>query len=155
MDWERYDVSRFVDPGCSSPEEGYYSVEVPDGVKRTATIKADLEHLVAGQELDHAIFLFHAPPYETDLDRADLDDHWVDHVPMDVHVGSIAIRRFIEARHPRITLHGHVHESARLTGRWYQKMGFTSALSAAHDGPELAIVRFDPRHPEHAERELR
>ena len=23
-DWERYDVSRYVDPGCVSPEEGYY-----------------------------------------------------------------------------------------------------------------------------------
>ncbi len=42
----------------------------------------------------------------------------VDHVPLDVHVGSIAIRRFIEARQPLAALHGHVHESARLTGAW-------------------------------------
>ena len=27
-DWERYDVSRFVDPGCISPEEGVRSVAV-------------------------------------------------------------------------------------------------------------------------------
>ena len=27
-DWERYDVSRFVDPGCISPEEGWRSVPV-------------------------------------------------------------------------------------------------------------------------------
>jgi Icc-related predicted phosphoesterase len=160
-DWERYDVSRFVDPGCSSPEGGYYSVDIPDRVKRTATIKDDLEHLAterAGgkdEELvERAIFLFHAPPYDTALDRADLDDQWVDHVPMDVHVGSIAIRRFIDARHPRITLHGHVHEAPRLTGRWYERLGATHAFTAAHDGLELAVVRFDPAEPERARREL-
>lgn len=42
------------------------------------------------------------------------------YAPMDVHVGSIALRRFIEARQPLLTLHGHVHESARLTGSWHQ-----------------------------------
>ena len=30
-DWERYDVSRYVDPGCVSPEEGMRSVPIsPD-----------------------------------------------------------------------------------------------------------------------------
>ena len=78
----------------------------------------------------------------------------MDHVPLDVHVGSIAIRRFIEARQPRLTLHGHVHESARLTGSWQDRIGRTVCLSAAHDGPELALVRFDLDRPEEATREL-
>jgi len=42
-----------------------------------------------------------------------------------------------------VTLHGHVHESARLTGAWQDRIGRTVCLSAAHDGPELALVRFD------------
>ena len=71
----------------------------------------------------------------------------VDHVPLDVHVGSIAVRRFIEARQPRLTLHGHVHESARLTGSWRDRIGRTLMLGAAHDGPELALVRFDLERP--------
>ena len=37
--------------------------------------------------------------------------------------GSIAIERFIEDRQPLLTLHGHVHESARLTGSWQEKIG--------------------------------
>jgi Icc-related predicted phosphoesterase len=78
----------------------------------------------------------------------------VDHAPVDVHVGSIAIRRFIETRQPLVTLHGHIHESARLTGSWRQQIGRTWALSAAHDGAELALVRFDPREPANATREL-
>ena len=68
--------------------------------------------------------------------------------------GSIAIKRFIEARQPRITLHGHVHESPRLTKTWKQRLGRTWAFTAAHDGPELALVRFDPTAPAEATREL-
>jgi hypothetical protein len=78
----------------------------------------------------------------------------VDHVPLDVHVGSIAVRRFIEARQPWLTLHGHVHESARLTGAWRDRILGTPMLSAAHDGPELALVRFDLERPETASRSL-
>ena len=88
------------------------------------------------------------------LDRAALDGVAVEHAPLDLHIGSIAIRRFIEARQPRLTLHGHVHESARLTGAWQQRIGRTLCLSAAHDGPELALVRFDLDDPDQATREL-
>jgi Icc-related predicted phosphoesterase len=153
-DWERYDVSRYVDPGCVSPEEGRRTVPVPPNEARFRTIAQDLEDLAGDRDVSRAIFLFHAPPYKTALDRAALDGQMVDHVPLDVHVGSIAIERFIRARGPRVTLHGHVHESARLTGRWSDRIGDTVMLGAAHDGPELALVRFDPDEPERAEREL-
>jgi len=153
-DWERYDVSRHVDPGCVSPEEGYRSVAVPVYKVRYATIREDLEHLAGDDDLSRAVFLFHAPPYQTALDRAALDGKHIDHVPLDVHVGSIAIQRFIEARQPLLTLHGHVHESTRLTGSWRDRIGHTHALSAAHEGPELALVRFDLDELERATREL-
>ena len=93
-------------------------------------------------------------PLPENVDRAALDGVTVDHAPVDVHVGSIAVRRFIESRQPRVTLHGHVHESARITGAWSDRIGRTILLGAAHDGPELALVRFDPRAPEGATREL-
>jgi Icc-related predicted phosphoesterase len=153
-DWERYDVSRFVDPGSVSPEEGRRSVPRPAQEIRYATIQADLERLAGTDDLFRAIFLFHSPPYQTLLDRAALDGKRVDHVPLDVHVGSIAIQRFIASRQPLITLHGHVHEAARLTGAWRDRIGRTYLFSAAHDGPELALVRFDPDAPERATREI-
>jgi Icc-related predicted phosphoesterase len=100
------------------------------------------------------VCLFHAPPYDTGLDRAALDGRMVDHAPLDVHVGSVAIRRLIEERQPLVTLHGHIHESARLTGTWREQIGRTHCFSAAHDGPELALVRFDPADPAQATRTL-
>jgi Icc-related predicted phosphoesterase len=153
-DWERYDVSRYVDPGCIAPEEGAHSVPVPDSESRDATIKADLERLAGRDDLSRAVFLFHSPPYQTNLDRAGLDGQTIDHVPLDVNVGSIAVRRFIETRQPLLTLHGHVHESARITGSWRDRIGRTYAFSAAHDGPELALVRFSPENLDASTRDL-
>ncbi len=153
-DWERYDVSRYVDPGAVSPEEGMRTLPVSPQEMRYATIKEDLENLAGSAETDNLIFLFHSPPYETKLDRAPLDGMKVDHVPLDVHVGSIAIRRFVEDRQPLLTLHGHVHDSARLTGSWKDRLGRTHMFTAAHDGPELALVSFDLENLEDAQREL-
>lgn len=153
-DWERYDVSRFVDPGCISPEEGFRTVPAPESCIRYGTIQDDLQRLAGHNDLQRAIFLFHSPPYQTTLDRAALDHRFVDHVPLDVHVGSVAIRRFIEQHQPWLTLHGHIHESARITGHWQERIGNTFCFGAAHDGPELALVRFDLEHPENATREL-
>jgi Icc-related predicted phosphoesterase len=154
-DWERYDVSRYVDPGCVPPEQGWHSVPADTRERRPPTIKDDLERLVEAAPLDRAVLLFHTPPYRTSLDRAALDGVRVDGVPLDVHVGSIAVRRLIEVRQPLLTLHGHIHESARLTGAWQDRIGRTVLLSAAHDGPELALIRFDLERPAEAIRELR
>lgn len=153
-DWERYDVSRYVDPGCTSPEEGSRTVEVDATEIRYGTIEKDLAALTADENMERLVLLMHTPPYQTLLDRAGLDGRMVDHVPLDVHIGSIAVKRLIEKRQPWLTLHGHVHESARLTGAWKEKLGRTLAIGAAHDGPELSLVRFDLEDPTAAEREL-
>jgi Icc-related predicted phosphoesterase len=153
-DWERYDVSRYVDPGCISPEEGQRTVPADPGDVKWGTIQNDLAILVNGDPLQRGIFLMHTPPYDTPLDRAALDGKSYEHVPLDVHIGSIAVRRFIEQKQPLLTLHGHVHESTRLTGEWKTQIGRTVCINGAHDGPELAIVHFNPESPAQAMREL-
>jgi len=150
-DWEKYDVSRFVDPGCTHPGEGMRTIP-PGYDPEYDNIRQDLDKLSGEEALDRAIFLFHSPPYNTPLDRAALDGMMVDYVPLDVHVGSIAIQRFIEQRQPRITLHGHVHEASRLTGTWSSTKGDTRMYTAAWDGSGLAVVKFDPADPGHAVR---
>ena len=153
-DWEKYDVSRYVDPGCVAPEDGSHSKEVDKKKMQFLTIKKDLELLTQGENLSKAIFLFHSPPYKTNLDRAALDGKMIDYVPLDVHIGSIAIQRFIEEKQPLITLHGHVHESASITAYWSDRIGDTFCFSAAHHGKELALVKFSPENPASAIREL-
>ena len=153
-DWERYDVSIYVDPGCVSPEQGVRTIGVSEYDVKYMTIAEDLDSLTIGDNLDRAVFLFHAPPYNTKLDLAALAGKMIDHVPLDPHVGSIAIRRFIESRQPFLTLHGHVHESASLTGCWQDRIGNTLLFSAAHDGPELSLIEFQLENTETATRIL-
>lgn len=153
-DWEKYDVSRFVDVGCVSPLHGFRSVPKSADAIKYETIKKDLNELTKAKDMNKTIMLFHSPPYKTKLDRAALDGQMVDHAPLDVHVGSIAIKEFIREKQPWLTLHGHVHESAGITGSWQQQLGNTLAISAAHDEEELALVVFDLRKIDKAERLL-
>ena len=153
-DWERYDISRYTDPGSIPPEEGRFSLPVDRCEMANTTIKKELSLLVHDAIMDQAIFLFHAPPYQTSLDRANLDKSKVEGVPLDVHVGSLAVREMIESHQPLLTMHGHVHESPRLTGCWRDRIGRTHLFSAAHDGPELAVVKFDLEALDQASRHL-
>ena len=146
-DWEKYDVSRYVDVGSIPPDAGFRTVDVEPMELKWGTIKRDLEQLFDDQNLSRHICLFHSPPYKTKLDRADLDDRTIDHAPMDVHVGSIAIKVFIERYQPFLTIHGHVHESTSITGSWDDKLGKTIMLNPAHYKPELSVIRFDLEQP--------
>jgi Icc-related predicted phosphoesterase len=153
-DWERYDVSRYTDPGCISPEEGIHSCPVPASELKYSTIALDLDKLVDEDAMERTVMLFHSPPYGTNLDYSASGGKMVESVPIDLHIGSIAIRRFIEQRQPLLTLHGHIHEAARLSSSWRDRIGRTHAFSAAHDGPELALIRFDLDDLSLATREL-
>ena len=146
-------MSRYIDPGCVPPTEGFRTADVDENIE-FATIQKDLELLTEGKDMENAVFLFHSPPYKTFLDRAALDGQMIDHVPLDLHVGSIAIKRFIEKNQPLLSMHGHIHESSRITGHWRQKIGRTELFNGAHDGPELCLIRFDLENPEKARRYL-
>lgn len=148
-DWELYDVSRYVDPGCVHPTEGKRSVD-PGRDIEFSSIKKDLEKLTSEQDLSNAIFLFHSPPYKTNLDRAALDNMFFDHIPLDVNIGSIAIREFIEEQQPLVCLHGHVHESTRITGEWQEKLNNTYCFNAASEQNKFSIVIFEPKSPNEA-----
>jgi len=153
-DWERYDVSRYVDPGSISPEEGKRSVDIDLKKERYRTISEDLLELSKKSDPKKTIYLFHSPPYKTNLDRADLDNKTTDHVKFDVNVGSIAIKRFIDKKNPFLTLHGHVHESSKLTGLWREKFGVTYSFSAAYEGKKLAAIFFDTDNLNNAFRKI-
>ncbi len=153
-DWERYDVSRYVGIGAVAPDKGTRTVEISNYKEKYTTIKDDLEELSKDSPPEKTIYLFHSPPYDTSLDRAALDDKVIDHAPVDNHVGSVAIKRFIENSEPFLTLHGHVHETVDITGEWKEKIGNSFCFTGTHSGKELALVRFDTEKPENASRTL-
>ncbi len=145
-DWEKFDISQQVPPGCISPIKGFISVK-PEKNLETTTIQKDLEKLTHNDELHNTVFLFHSPPYNTCLDRAALDKQVIDHTPLDVHVGSVAIKSFLKKKQPLLSMHGHIHESSRITGKYFDKIGKTLALNGSTDSSKLCLVRFDLENP--------
>jgi uncharacterized protein len=150
-DWERWDVSKETGPDCIAPGKGFYSMP-PDHDPENVNIQIEIQKLTGNDNLEFGIFLFHSPPYMSELDRAEITEEKQELTS--IPVGSKAIRDFIEEKQPYITMHGHIHESARITGGWRQRTGRTWSFSAAHDGPELAVVKFDLQDPFTASRRL-
>ena len=152
-DWDRFDISKEIESGSISPVNGFHSLP-PDHDPENDTIENDLKLLVNDDNLEFGVFLFHSPPYQTSLDYAQLHKNSSDKTSSFLNVGSKAIRNFIDEKHPYITMHGHIHESARITGEWKQTIGRTLSFSAAHDGTELALIKFDLNDPFSVSRRL-
>jgi Icc-related predicted phosphoesterase len=68
--------------------------------------------------MDNAIYIFHNPPANLDLD--------VTHNGR--NVGSKAEYAFLNENQPKISLHGHIHESPDNSGKWCSKLGKTICI---------------------------
>lgn len=141
-DWDRFDISKKIEIGCIVPADGYHSLP-PDHDPENDTIQNDLQVLTSDDNMEFSVFLFHSPPYLTMLDHATLHTIDPDQQSAIINAGSKAIRGFIDEKQPYVTMHGHIHESTRITGEWKQAIGRTWSFSAAHDGPELAVIKFE------------
>ncbi len=79
------------------------------------------------------ILVAHAPPHDTALDR----------LPTVAHpIGSRAVRDFILRHRPRCGLHGHIHESPRVSGTYRDVVGETLCINPGQ-GRELHAVTFE------------
>jgi uncharacterized protein len=65
----------------------------------------------------------HAPPSDTKLDV----------IHNKAHVGSKAIRRFIEEEQPVLALSGHIHESSEISGSYQDRIGSTICMNPGSD----------------------
>lgn len=104
-----------------------------DWEKREREIRKDLEALARKVNMGKAVFVFHAPPFNTKLDM----------VYNGSHVGSRAVREFIEKHQPLVTLHGHIHESPRVSGNYEEMIGNT--LSINPGSANIVLVDLEKR----------
>jgi Icc-related predicted phosphoesterase len=100
------------------------------------TIKEDLDNMGAKSNPAKTIYIFHSPPFNTGLDLTSRN----------IHVGSTAIRNFIEEKQPMLTLHGHIHESPLVSGVWKEKIGNTICINPGSSSMlnKLHYVTFEP-----------
>lgn len=119
-DWEKKDSKGAKMPPQLSPE-ALRSVPEEKG-----TVREDMEGLAALSDPGKTIYVIHAPPFGTNLDITSSGQH----------VGSAAIREFIEKHAPLATLHGHIHESPEMSGSWMDVLGATVCVNAGSAYPK-------------------
>ena len=125
-DWERYDVSRYVDPGCVSPEEGRRSVA---GRPRRGEAGDDPEGPRASCRRPRSVAGGVPVPHAARTGRSSTGPPWTARwwttCPSTSTWAASRCGGSSRRASRCLTLHGHVHESARLTGSWQDRIGRT------------------------------
>lgn len=103
--------------------------------KEKGTIGDDLKKLKKLSNPERTIYVIHDPPYNTHLDMTSTGEH----------VGSKAIKEFINKEQPLLTIHGHIHESHIVSGSWKEKIGKTISINVGsnHLDNKLHLVLID------------
>ncbi len=126
-DYERRDDTSSTIPPQKNPSyirsenkgEKLIAVNPYQYLREKETIDEDLSRLQKPHDSQKTIYIMHSPPFDTQLDR----------IEGGKKCGSISIRKFIEKSQPLLTLHGHIHESPKLTGSYIDRIGNTLSIN--------------------------
>lgn len=141
-DRARKDTADFEHP----KQIGKQYLSTPNGFKRLEdwfsyvgtlpTIEDELRNLVKPSNMNNSVYIFHNPPANLDLD--------VTHDGK--KVGSKAEYAFLKELQPKLSLHGHIHESPDVSGKWYSQIGNTICIQPGQfrqDEDSLIYVLID------------
>ncbi len=140
-DWERWDDGEPESParldGWVSGPRGLTPYRF-DPERREPTIASALASLATRTTPHETVFVLHSPPHGT---RCDM-------IGARAHVGSRAIRAFVERHQPPLVLAGHIHESPRVSSSYRDILGRTVAVNPGQFGTQrLCGVWLDPARP--------
>ncbi len=153
-DWEKYDLSK-VPPllaaeyvyrkmtnyrleGMKSTSGRWKPFNFTPKIEREDSIQKDLQGELFQSNPKKTVYAIHTPPDRTYLDQTEGG-----------HVGSMALKMFIEKAQPYLTLHGHIHETVEVSGQFKEKIGDTLCLASGNHnvGEDLAVLLFDLYQP--------
>lgn len=149
-DWEKFDLNIVPEDLVSEYERRKGENYRLDGFKSTMagwreflfkqedeqdSIQKDLSQDLYRENPRKTIYVIHTPPNHTNLDI----------IMNGSHVGSMAVRLFIEECQPYLTLHGHIHETVQKSGNFRVQIGNTLSLASGNSniGSDLAVIVFD------------
>ena len=149
-DFERRDTA---DDRASVPQlarcvlatkHGFKEIEdFPAYLNSHPTIEEELTRLPI-TEPGRTIAVIHCPPYGT---RCDV-------LFNGQHIGSRTLRHWIERHQPLLSLHGHIHESPRMSGAFADRIGKTVVVNPGCDHERPHWVFIDTEHPAELEHSL-
>ena len=119
MDTAGYVFQRQFGPGLLSTDTGWIDLEDWFSYAQTLpTMEDELSRLVQPTDMSHAIYAIHMPPANMGLDKC----------AHGLEVGSEAVYQFLQREQPRLSLHGHIHESPACSEKWWGKIGDTLCI---------------------------
>jgi len=119
MDTQEYIFQPQFGTGLFSTPTGWQ--EVDDWCHYASTLPTladELEFLVRPEEMSQSIYILHMPPARIGLDVCEDG----------LQVGSHAIYKFLHQHQPKLSLHGHIHESPDISGLWKATVGNTICI---------------------------
>lgn len=108
-------------------------VDAQEHYRSERSIAEELEALPQPVSDRKLILVIHSPPWNTGLDV----------LTGGAHVGSRAIRRFIEQHRPCLAFHGHIHEAPEVSGIWIEHLGPTVCINPGQSPHKLHAVLLD------------
>jgi len=140
MDTEDYKFQEQLGTGLLSTPNGWQEIEDWfTHVKKLPTIEEELDRLVRPEDMTNSVYVIHMPPSGLGLDKCSYG----------AEAGSKAIYNFLEKNQPKLSLHGHIHESPEVSGRWYAKLGRTVCIQPGQLNEftyvtiDLSTMKFD------------
>jgi Icc-related predicted phosphoesterase len=126
MDTKDYLFQKQFGPGLLSTHKGWK--EIKDWfsyAERLPTIEEELRRLIRPDDMAQSIYVVHMPPCKLGLDECGNGSR----------VGSKAVYNFLLDNQPMLSLHGHIHESPKVSGKWSAKLGQTVCIQPGQLGP--------------------
>jgi Icc-related predicted phosphoesterase len=94
------------------------------------TMEDELEQLIKPDNMSKTIYVLHMPPSHLGLDMC----------YNGMRVGSRAIYNFILENQPKLSLHGHIHESPEVSKKWYAELGNTICIQPGQLSPFTYVI---------------
>lgn len=113
-----YTIEREHGPGWEEIDD-WFAV-----ARELPTMEDELKDLVKPRDSRKAVYIMHMPPAGVGLDECQNHDR----------PSGWAVREFLEREQPLLSLHGHIHESFRMTGIWKAPIGRTWAVQPGQGG---------------------
>jgi len=128
MDRRNSPFQRQLGQGLLSTEQGFQTLKDWFAVAMSKpTLEDELVTVSKPDDMGKTVYVIHMPPAFVSLDVC-----WSGE-----KVGSESIYKFIENNQPRLSLHGHIHESFARTGVWQAQIGETVSVQPGQSKEEM------------------
>ncbi len=131
MDTKDYTFQEQFGTGLISTLNGWR--EVSDWFSHAGnlpTIAEELDKLIRPVNMAQSIYIIHMPPAYLGLDRC----------ANGLEVGSTAVYNFLKKMQPKISLHGHIHESPEISGKWQAVLGRTICIQPGQQKDFTCVI---------------